>query len=108
MSYRILLLLIGTVVCAQQARSDSDVAPILKANCAGCHGDSVKMKELNLTTEESVLKGSESGPVVVPGKPEESLLYKKVRDGSMPMGKPHLSEQQIETILSWIKGGAPA
>jgi mono/diheme cytochrome c family protein len=66
------------------------------------------MKELNLTTEESVLKGSESGPVVVPGKPEESLLYKKVRDGSMPMGKPHLSEQQIETILSWIKGDALA
>jgi mono/diheme cytochrome c family protein len=108
MSSRILVIFVGTVMCAQQVRFDRDVAPILKSNCAGCHGDSVKMKELNLTTEESVLKGSESGPVVVPGKPDESLLYKKVRDGSMPMGKPHLSEQQIGTILSWIKGDAPA
>src|SRR3954471_7102940 len=109
MSIRLSVLLISAVVCAQTpphkaARFDSDVAPILRTNCTGCHGESVKMKELNLSTEQSVLKGSESGPVVVPGKPEESLLYKKVRDGSMPMGKPRLSDQQIETILSWIKG----
>jgi mono/diheme cytochrome c family protein len=103
-----ILILSGTVLCGETVRFDRDVAPILRSNCAGCHGESVKMKELNLTTEESVLKGSESGPVVVPGKPDESLLYKKVRDGSMPMGKPHLSEQQIETILSWIKGDTPA
>jgi mono/diheme cytochrome c family protein len=83
---------------------DKDVAPIFKSNCTGCHGESVKMKELNLNSEEAALKGSESGPVVVSGKPDESILYKKVRDGSMPMGKAHLSDQQIETIFSWIKG----
>ncbi|MFN7998550.1 MAG: DUF1553 domain-containing protein [Bryobacteraceae bacterium] len=81
-----------------------DVVPILKSNCTGCHGDSVKMKELNLTTEQGALKGSDSGPVVVPGNPDESILYKKVVSGSMPMGKPHLSDQQIEAIFSWIKG----
>ena len=87
------------------ANFDKDVAPIFKSNCTGCHGDSVKMKELNLNSEEAALKGSESGPVIVSGKPDESILYKKVRDGSMPMGKAHLSDQQIETIFSWIKGG---
>jgi mono/diheme cytochrome c family protein len=87
------------------ATFDKDVAPIFKANCASCHGESVKIKELNLNSEEAALKGSDSGPVIVPGKPDESLLYKKVREGSMPMGKAHLSDQQIETIFSWIKGG---
>ena len=120
MSMRLNLWLVGRVVLAaigiasafaQSANPnipaifDKDVAPIFKSNCTGCHGDSVKTKELNLNNEEAVLKGSESGPVIVPGKPEESILYKKVRDGSMPMGKAHLSDQQIETIFSWIKGG---
>ncbi len=119
MCYRLHLLLIGAAVSAgvvaapalaqtpqasKPPRFDSDVAPILKSNCTGCHGESVKMKELNLSTEETALKGSESGPVIVPGNPDESLLYKKVRDGSMPMGKPHLSDQQIQTIFTWIKG----
>jgi len=119
MSKRLNLLLVGRVmsaaigVAAAHAQSakpnvpavfDKDVAPIFKSNCTGCHGDSVKMKELNLNSEETALKGSESGPVIVPGKPDESVLYKKVRDGSMPMGKAHLSDQEIEIIFSWIKG----
>ena len=104
---------LGSAAFAQSANPsagaafDKDVAPIFKSNCAGCHGDSVKMKDLNLNTEATALKGSESGPVIVPGKPDESILFKKVRDGSMPVGKPHLSDQQIETISSWIKGAAP-
>ncbi len=83
---------------------ESAVAPIFKSNCVACHGAAVKMKELNLSTEETALKGSESGPVVVPGSPDESILFKKVQSGAMPMGKPHLSDKDIETIRQWIKG----
>ena len=86
------------------ARFDSDVAPIFKSNCVACHGSSVKMKELNLSTEEAALKGSDSGPVITPGDPDESILYKKVQSGAMPMGKPHLSDKDVETIRLWIKG----
>src|SRR3984957_5276218 len=115
MSKRLILLLLGRVAPAAFAQSanpntpavfDKDVAPIFKSNCTSCHGESVKTKELNLESEDAALKGSESGPVIVAGKPEESILYKKVRDGSMPMGKAHLSDQQIETIFSWIKGAS--
>ena len=84
-------------------RFDRDVAPIFKSNCTGCHGSSVKMKELNLSTEDTALKGSESGPVIVPGDPEQSILFKKVQSGAMPMGKPRLSDHDIETISLWIK-----
>jgi mono/diheme cytochrome c family protein len=83
---------------------DSTAGPIFKSNCVGCHGAAVKMKELNLSTEETALKGSESGPVVVPGNPDESILFKKVQSGTMPMGKPHLSDKDVETIRLWIKG----
>ena len=77
--------------------------PVLKANCTGCHGADTHMKEMNLSTLDGVMKGSESGPVVVPGKPGESRLYQMVRDGKMPMGKPHLPDEQLAAIRSWIE-----
>jgi hypothetical protein len=63
----------------------ADVLPIFKSSCANCHNASVKQKGLDLSTEESAIKGSESGAVVSPGKPDDSLLYQKVRSGSMPI-----------------------
>src|SRR5579871_1160128 len=93
----------------QGVQFDKDIKPIFAANCTACHGTQVKLKDLNLSTEESTLKGGESGTVVTPGKPEDSILYKKVQSGAMPMGKPHLSDKEIATISSWIRGeAAPA
>jgi mono/diheme cytochrome c family protein len=83
---------------------DTEVLPIFKSTCDSCHGGSVKLKALDLTTEASAIKGSESGPVIVPGKPDESILYQKVRSGSMPAGKPHLSDKQLATLKNWIEG----
>jgi mono/diheme cytochrome c family protein len=87
---------------------ETEVSPIFKSSCDSCHGGSVKLKNLDLSTETSAVKGSESGPVIVPGKPDESLLYQKVRSGSMPAGKPHLSDKQLATIKSWIEDMAPS
>jgi len=86
---------------------ESDVLPILKANCVQCHGSETRIKEMNLGTLEGVLKGSESGPVVTPGKPEESRLYKMVHEGLMPPGgKARLSDEQVATIRAWIEAGS--
>ena len=95
-----------TTVESKPVGFDSDVSPIFKSNCSNCHGSTVKLKELDLTTEKSAVKGSESGAVIVPGKPDESLLYQKVRSGSMPVGKPHLSEKEVATLQKWIEGMA--
>jgi mono/diheme cytochrome c family protein len=86
---------------------DSTVLPILRTNCAQCHGDKVRMKDLNLSSYAALLKGSESGPVVVAGKPEESRLYELVHSGKMPLGKAHLAEKDVAIIREWIAGGAP-
>ena len=86
---------------------ETNVLPIITANCVGCHGPKVRMKELDLSNFAAARHGGESGPVVVPGKPEESLLYKKVHEGLMPPGgKSRLSDEDIGVIRSWIESGA--
>ncbi len=87
---------------------ETDVVPIFKANCVQCHGPTVRTKAMDLSTLEGVMKGSESGPVVIPGKPEDSRLYKMVHEGKMPFGGKPLSEAQVATIRAWIEAGAPS
>src|SRR5688572_25407737 len=84
--------LIGGVILAAASQSqtlkspgfESDVLPLLRSKCVECHGQKIQARELNLSTAESIGKGSESGPVVVPGNPEGSLLYKVLHEGRMP------------------------
>src|SRR5689334_3543601 len=50
------------------------VKPLLESRCVGCHGADKIKGGLRLDSLEAVLKGGETGPAVVPGKPSESLL----------------------------------
>jgi hypothetical protein len=86
---------------------EKDVFPLLKANCFRCHGDKGKQAELDLRTRAGILQGSESGPIIVPGKPDESRLYEMVHEGLMPPGKKgKLGPAEVETIRRWIESGA--
>ena len=86
-----------------------DIRPLLQAKCSRCHGAKTRKADLDLTALTGILKGSESGPVIVPGKPDGSLLYEKVHDGAMPPGKKdRLSAAEVETIRRWIAAGAKA
>src|SRR5262245_62663519 len=88
-------------------RFEADVLPIFRAKCLRCHGDRAHRADLDLTTAAGVLKGGETGPAVVPGSPEKSLLYEKVDAGDMPPGKKdRLSKDEVATIRRWIEGGA--
>src|SRR5215510_476951 len=100
------LLVLSCCALADNPRFESDLRPILQANCVPCHSAKVRMKDLNLEAYESLMKGSESGPVVVPGKPDESRLFRLIQEGKMPVGKPRLSEKDMSAIRSWIEGGA--
>jgi mono/diheme cytochrome c family protein len=84
-----------------------DIRPLLQSKCSKCHGDKVRKADLDLTSPAGILKGGESGRVVVPGKPDESLLYEKVHTGAMPPKKEGtLTASEIETIRRWITAGA--
>ncbi|HEY5315633.1 MAG TPA: PSD1 and planctomycete cytochrome C domain-containing protein, partial [Pirellulales bacterium] len=87
------------------------VRPILVERCYSCHSQSARhlQGDLALDARAGILKGGESGPAVVPGKPEESLLVEAVRyqgDTQMPPdGK--LPIQEIAVLSEWVRRGAP-
>src|SRR5438046_172271 len=91
---------------------EKKVQPILAENCYKCHSHQAdKIKgEFVLDSREGLLKGGETGPAIVAGGPEKSLLIKAVRqvheDLQMPPKK-KLSDEQIATLSEWVKMGAP-
>jgi hypothetical protein len=92
---------------AQQAQpSDKEAFFILKQKCLRCHGEAVQMSGLDLRTLETILKGGEKGPAIVPGNAEASLLYRRVTGLDKPMmpmaPQPPLTQQEITVIKSWI------
>ena len=87
---------------------EANVLPILQANCVPCHGATVRMKELDLSSLAGLMKGSESGPVVAAGAPQESRLYRLIEKGEMPKGGKPLPPEQIAVIREWIEAGLPS
>jgi hypothetical protein len=85
-----------------------DIRPLLQAKCYRCHKGRDAKGELDLSTASGLLKGGESGAVIVPGKPDESLLYERVHKGTMPPPgkKERPSEGEVEAIRRWIAAGA--
>jgi len=82
---------------------------LLKAKCVRCHGDQRQESGLDLRSRETILKGGESGAGLIPGKPDESLMFKRVRAGEMPpRNVSRLSPDEIATLQQWIAAGAPS
>ncbi len=87
---------------------EEKVRPVLVANCFKCHSDKEQKGELRLDSPEAALAGGESGPVIVPGRPDESLLVEAINYKSLempPTGK--LGEEAIATLTEWVRLGAP-
>lgn len=89
---------------------EKSVRPVLVENCHKCHGPKQQKGELRLDSRAGMLKGGQTGPAIVPGKPEESELVLAVSyDPSgyqmPPTGK--LNADQISSLTEWIKMGAP-
>ncbi len=93
------------------AVSYARVQTIFRNNCTNCHTGTNPPKSLNLTSYDHVMEGSETGMVlVVPGKPAESELIKRVKGISgpqMPLAASPLPESAIRTLEKWIQMGAP-
>src|SRR5580765_3331653 len=86
---------------------ETDVAPIFKAKCHKCHGETERKADLDLRSLAGLLKGGESGPAITAKDPEQSLLFEKVTAGEMPPAKKdRLTEAELETIRRWIEAGA--
>jgi mono/diheme cytochrome c family protein len=89
------------------SRFEREVLPILAAHCVKCHGQGTPQADLDLRTEASLLKGSKNGLVVVKGSAEQSHLFQRVVERTMPpRGENPLGDDQIAAIRKWIDAAA--
>jgi uncharacterized membrane protein len=88
------------------------IQPILAQRCYSCHGENKSKGDLRLDSPEHILKGGETGKVLIASNLEKSLLYSYCvlpleDDLHMPPdGKPQLTTQQIQLLKWWVEHGA--
>jgi hypothetical protein len=81
------------------------VLALFQNRCVKCHGADKPKAGLDLRTLASIDEGSDSGPVLRKGSAENSLLFKQVATGKMPLGKAKLSAVQVRVLRDWINAG---
>ena len=100
----------GSVAKNDQATDffESKVRPVLVTHCLDCHGPAKQKSGLRIDSRAALLKGGETGPAVVPGQPEQSLLVEAVGyEGTIQMPpKGRLSKAEIAALAQWVKQGA--
>ncbi len=86
------------------------VQPLLETKCLACHPEAGGQAGLSLASRDAILRGGTSGPAVVPGNPQASLLISKVsgEEPAMPLAGDPLEESQIDLLRRWIAEGARA
>src|SRR5262249_42634428 len=67
---------------------DRAVAPLIARRCLDCHSGPDPKGKLDLSRKNAALAGGETGTAIVPGKPEESLLWERVSGDEMPPKSP--------------------
>ncbi len=101
--------MVGLAVRAEGAGPttfEGDVRPILKAYCLDCHGGGAELKgKLDLRLARTARRGGKGGPALIPGKPEESVMLDRIRDGEMPPSGKKVPAAQAAVIERWIAQG---
>lgn len=96
---------------AQTEFFEKNVRPVLSNNCYTCHAANTKAAgSLRVDELEALLKGGRSGPAIVSGDPDKSLLIERLLTGDekrrMPKGDDPLQKADVDNLKEWIKAGA--
>lgn len=107
------LMLTGSAIAAPQSGDSAShferrIAPILTERCAACHNSDKHEGGLDVTSRDSLLKGGDSGPALVPGSLDESWLLDMVSgdEPMMPKDSKPLSDEELAELRKWIEAGA--
>jgi hypothetical protein len=84
---------------------DGEVAPLLAVHCLDCHSGAEPKGMLDLSRSATAIKGGETGPAIVAGSVDKSLLWERVSADEMPPKKP-LSDKEKQVLRDWIASGA--
>lgn len=95
----------------ESVRFSIDIAPVFIEKCLGCHGGGDRPSaRFDMADFSKLMRGGENGPAIMPGKPAESLLIKKLEGTGggdrMPRNQKPLKPEVIAKIKTWIKEGA--
>ncbi len=89
------------------------ILPILQLRCATCHGPQTQQAGLDIRTRASLLKGGKSGPAMVPGQPDKSLMLKRIHAAEMPprdklaaVSVKPMTDTEVDLLSEWISAGA--
>ena len=96
------------VQAARDKFFEQSVRPCSAEKCYSCHGDKKQKGGLRLDSLQAIFKGGESGPAVVPAKPDESLLVEAINYEGVempPSGK--LDPAKVAILTRWVSAGAP-
>ncbi|MCA9060108.1 MAG: hypothetical protein KDA85_16485 [Planctomycetaceae bacterium] len=89
---------------------ESEIAPIIKASCVQCHGEQQSAANLRLDTYNNMGRGGRSGPLLIPRRPQNSLILARLTTDDamarMPRGREKLKDTEIGLIARWIEQGA--
>ena len=104
-------ILCGNIVIAEETGIqffEKNIKSVLTTQCYSCHSSNSKDVKggLSLDTRQGILNGGDSGPSVVPGKTDESILLDYIESGDMPPDNP-LNEEVVNNFRQWIKMGMP-
>ena len=110
----VILSVLPVSLVSETVNFQRDVRPILSDKCFHCHGPdkASRMAGLRMDVRESMFASRKNGAVVVVGKPEESLLYKRITHPNEGLRMPptysakELTEDQIDIFKRWIEQGA--
>src|SRR6185503_2114799 len=101
------LVAFAPLLAAAPPTFEKDIRPILRTHCFECHGEGEKLKGgLDVRLRRLILQGGDNVPVLVPGKPDQSRLFKLVHNGEMPKRDKKLNREQVSLIKHWIATGA--
>ncbi|HWG41770.1 MAG TPA: DUF1553 domain-containing protein [Gemmataceae bacterium] len=93
---------------AAETLFSKQIAPLLEQHCLRCHSGKTQRGGLSLATSADLMAGGDSGPVVVAGKPDESLLVEMIsgHKPKMPKKAAPLKPAQVALLREWIQQGA--
>ena len=87
---------------------EKHVRPLLIDRCFKCHSSAKVSGGLRLDSREAILKGGDSGPAAISGKPSESRMIQAVEHrGELRMPKEKLPEAEIARLKDWVARGLP-
>ena len=99
---------------SHQTVNQQHIIPLMFLHCTACHGQRLQEGGLDLRTKASMLKGGQSGPAIIPGDPENSLIIQKIHDKEMPpQGREveasvrPMSSRGLDLLKKWIATGLP-